>query len=226
MRSLVLLPVLLAACIQSAPNVAAGSERTWATYTIAPGAHDASVANREPKNPIDGVTDVVGRDYELAFDDTAMYVLTQPTQPGDQFDWNKLPGLSDCGTTDLSQDGAMFGWRWRVDMEPMQLEVTAYANNSGQHLSLAEPMFAMSADELAAGAPLRYRVARQQDVYTYSVRGEIGGRVIDATATLPRRCVEMERDPLAWAGAFYFGGTSVAPQTITAQMSERAYVED
>ncbi|HEY4060023.1 MAG TPA: hypothetical protein VGM39_25585 [Kofleriaceae bacterium] len=226
MRALVLLPLALAACIQSAPNVAEGSDRPWATYTIAAGEHDASVDNREPRNPIDGVTDVVGRDYELALNDTAMYVLTQPTQPGDQFDWNKLPGLSDCGSTDLSTDGAMFGWRWRVDMDPMQLEITAYANNNGEHITSIAPLVTLSADDLTEAAPLHYRVARDQDMYTFSVRGSVGERHVDAATTITRRCVEMERDPLAWAGAFYFGGTSVAPQTITAQMRERPYIED
>ncbi|CAN5901562.1 hypothetical protein BH11MYX2_BH11MYX2_39240 [soil metagenome] len=226
MRALVLLPILLAACIQSAPNVAAGTDRPWATYMISSGDHDASVENREPRNPIDGVTDVVGRDYELALNESAMYVLTAPTQPGDQFDWNKLPGLSDCGSTDLSVDGAMFGWRWRVDTEPMQLEITAYANNNGEHITTVEPLVTLSADDLVEAAPLHYRVARDQDTYTFSVRGPVGDRTVEASTTISRRCVEMQRDPLAWAGAFYFGGTSVAPQLITAQMREKPFVDD
>jgi len=204
-----------------------GSEAPWATYTIAEGAHDAHVTDRYLKNPIDGVTSVIGRDYELALDETAIYELTQPTEPQDQFDWNKLPGLSDCGTVDLSRDGAMFGWRWRVDMTPARLEITAYANNDGVHLWRETPeMVMLDADDLAANAPLRYRVAREQDQYTFSISGTIRGRDIYAETTLPRRCADMERDPLAWAGAFYFGGTSTAPHEITARMRETAFVEE
>ncbi len=56
-----------------------------------------------------------------------MYTLTAPVQPNDQLDWNKLPGISDCDQLDLSVDGVMFGWRWRLDTSPKVLEITAYA---------------------------------------------------------------------------------------------------
>jgi hypothetical protein len=35
----------------------------------------------------------------------------------------------------------------------------------------------------------------------------------------------MSRAPLAWAASLYFGGTSVAPQAITARMREQVYIE-
>src|SRR5204862_5021079 len=102
-RSIVHAGWLLAACGSSdgaGPDAAA--ERTWAQYVIAAGAHDAQLVDRTPKNPIDGVVSVVGREYELVLDPSAIYELTAPTEPDDQFDWNKLPGLSDCNTVDLS----------------------------------------------------------------------------------------------------------------------------
>ncbi|MEO8702761.1 MAG: hypothetical protein ABI867_22140 [Kofleriaceae bacterium] len=227
MKRLLLLGLALGACTDgAAPEPAdAAVPETWATYRIAPGAHSADLENREPRNPIDGVVDVTGRDYELALDVTAMYVLTAPAQPQDQLDWNKLPGLSDCGEIDLAADGAMFGWRWRVDLSPPVLEVTAYANNAGTHLSVEPPLLTLDADDLTSATPLRYRVARGIDRYVFSVEGSVRGRAIEASATLPRRCNEMPRDPLAWAGAFYFGGTSVAPHLITAQMRERTYAD-
>jgi hypothetical protein len=43
------------------------------------------------------------------------------------------------------------------------------------------------------------------------------------TATLPRRCTGEVLDPLAWAGAFYFGGTSTAPHQITAKIREMPF---
>lgn len=216
----------LAACaadVAPEPDAAPPLPESWATYRIEPGEHSADVEHREPRNPIDGVVDVIGRDYELALDVTAIYELTAPTEPTDQLDWNKLPGLSDCGEIDLAADGAMFGWRWRID--PPVLEITAYANNAGTHLQTEQPMFTLDADDLAAATPLRYRVSRGSELYAFSVEGTVRGRAIDATATLPRRCADMPRDPLAWAGAFYFGGTSVAPHLITAQMRERPYAD-
>jgi hypothetical protein len=108
---------------------------SWAQYTINVGAHSASVSGATPGNPVSLFTWVAGRDYRFRFNSSASYVITRPTEPSDQFDWNKLPGISDCGTLDLSVNGAMFGWRWRLDTTPQVLEVTAYANNNSKHLT-------------------------------------------------------------------------------------------
>ncbi|MDB4960557.1 MAG: hypothetical protein JWP01_556 [Myxococcales bacterium] len=195
----------------------------WATYVIATGRHDATLVERSPRNPTDGVSSAIGRDYELIFDPSAIYELTSPVEPTDQLDWNKLPGLSDCNTTDLAAEGLMFGWRWRLDLQPPVLEVTAYANNARVHLTPPAPLFVLDAADLEARTPIRYRVWRETTSYQFAVEGEIRGRIIDETTTLPRRCTEVELDPLAWAGAFYFGGTSTAPHEITAQIREQSY---
>lgn len=212
----------------AAPDAPPASDRAaapgWATYTIAAGAHTATLADREPRNPIDGVVYVDGRDYELVLDPSARYELIDPVQPEDQLDWNKLPGLSDCHTVDLSVDGVMFGWRWRPELDPPVLEVTAYANNQRVHLTPPAPLFVLDAADLEARAPLRYRLVREQASYALAVRGNVRGRTIDVAAALPRRCVDVERGPLAWAGAFYFGGTSRAPHAITAQIREWPFV--
>jgi len=195
----------------------------WATYVIAPGHHDAQLVGRQPKNPIDGVASVVGRSFELALDASAIYALTMPTEPADQFDWNKLPGLSDCGAIDLSGAGRMFGWRGRLDLTPPVPEVTASANNASVHLTPEAPLFTLDAADLEAQAPLHYRLWREPTLYRFAVEGEVRGRAITATATLPRRCTDEVLDPLAWAGAFYFGGTSTAPHEVTARIRERPF---
>lgn len=163
------------------------------------------------------------REYDFAFDTSAMYVLVNPTQPDDQFDWNKLPGVSDCGTFDLSADGTMFGWRWRVDTVPHVVEVTAYANNAGTHLTPAEPLFTLDELDLASRAPLHYRLTLDGALYRFSVSGNVRGRVIDGSVTLPRRCANTAPSSLfsQWAAGFYFGGTSKAPSTITARIFEQ-----
>lgn len=195
MRALVL---LLAACTVPSEH--------FATYTIAAGMHESIVTDRIPKDPIDGVTDVTERDYELALDRSAIYDLGTD----DQLDWNKLPGLSDCGEVDLAKAGAMFGWRWRVDLQV--LEITGYANVAGVHCTLDAPLVTLDADEL--DALLTYRVARTDTAYVFSI-GAVSGE-------LPRGCAGAPLDPLAWASSFYFGGTSVAPHAITARMHELA----
>ena len=197
----------------------------WARYTIAPGAHAATLATGSAGNPRGGlVTGIAARDYDLAFDPSAKYVITHPTEPEDQLDWNKLPGLSDCGTIDLAADGAMFGWRWRLDVTPPVLEVTAYANDAGKHLTPEAPMITLDAADLASITPLRYRLRMDGAVYRFDISGKVRGRAIDVSATLPRRCATTAPSTLGiqWAAGFYFGGTSVSPAVITARIFERA----
>ena len=196
----------------------------WALYTIKVGAHDADVTLGQPNNPVATFSFVSGRDFRFRLNSSAMYVITRPVQPSDQFDWNKLPGISDCGTVDLSANGTMFGWRWRLDTTPKVLEVTAYANNNGTHLTPPTPLFTLDADDLASDTPLRYRVWIENSQYQFSVAGEVRGRTISATATLPRICPTFSLTGIKWAAGFYFGGTSTAPSVVTGQISEIPFV--
>ncbi|MFO0597943.1 MAG: hypothetical protein U0228_21755 [Myxococcaceae bacterium] len=149
-----------------------------------------------------------------------MYELTNPTQPNDQLDWNKLPGLSDCGQFDLAQDGLMFGWRWRLDVTPHVLELAHYANNGGTHLYPATALLTLDEDDLRAEQPLDYELTITADRYLFHVIGTLRGRVIDVQAEHPRRCVNASTTSLKWAAGLYFGGTSTAPTTITAFIQE------
>ena len=196
---------------------------SWALYTIPVGSHAADVTMRQPGSPLSAFSSVSGRDFRFRLNPSAMYIITRPVQPSDQFDWNKLPGISDCGTVDLSVNGAMFGWRWRLDTTPKVLEVTAYANNNSTHLTPPTPLFTLDADDLTSDTPLRYRVWLEMDKYQFSVSGQIRGRMINATATLPRSCPTYSTTGLKWAAGFYFGGTSTAPSIVTALISEIPY---
>lgn len=210
------------------PGLAAANVRdvaeTWALYTVPVGAHGATLQFNRPGNPLALFTTTAGRDYLFRFNASAMYVLTRPTDPSDQFDWNKLPGLSDCGTLDLSVNGAMFGWRWRLDLSPRVLEITAYANNNGTHLWSDMPLFTLDAADLAGDVPLRYRVWLDGSYYRFAVSGSVRGRTIDVTTTLPRACPATGKNGLKWASGLYFGGTSVAPTAITGWVSESPFV--
>jgi hypothetical protein len=196
---------------------------SWPRYVLAPGAHVSSLVPGERGNPLGGlVRAVTERAYALAFDASAMYVLTAPTQPDDQLDWNKLPGLSDCGTVDLAVDGLMFGWRWRLDTSPNQLEITAYANNAGVHLTAKEALVALDETDVTNATPLNYRLSISGAEYRFSIFGEIRGRRVDASSVLPRRCADVPPSTLdfQWASSLYFGGTSTSPQTIETSVFE------
>lgn len=193
----------------------------FATYRIEVGAHAATILGGKPNNPIAGIASVGGRDFDLAFDLSARYEITNPVQPQDQLDWNKLPGFSDCVQLDVAKAGAMFGWRWRLDKTPRILEVTAYANVDGVHSAKVPPMLELSEAELALEAPLRYRVIIDGALYRFAIDGSIGGRAIAAQTTLTRGCPNTSATFLKWTSGLYFGGTSTAPSVITARVFER-----
>lgn len=203
----------------------AGLHTGWARYTIPLGAHAATVSqNGAPTNPLAGLSFATGRTYEFIFTPTAQYVLTNPVEPNDQLDWNKLPGLSDCGQLDLAQDGLMFAWRWRLDVTPHVLELAHYANNAGTHLYPAQGIVTLDADDLAAEEPLRYELAiggTGNSKYLFHLSGTIRGRVIDVTAEHPRRCATTSPSGYKWASGYYFGGTSTAPQPIIGYVHEQ-----
>jgi len=197
----------------------------WALYTIPVGEHYAYVTMGQPGNPTDGFSSSAGRDYLFRLNQSAEYVLTHPVQPDDQFDWNKLPGLSDCGTVDLSVNGAMFGWRRRLDTTPNVLEVTAYANNNSVHLTPNTPLFTLDDADLASDTPIHYRVWLDGNQYQFAVSGQVQGRTINATTTLSRACSTEPATSLKFAAGFYFGGTSTAPSQITGYVSEIPFTE-
>lgn len=197
---------------------------SWALYTIEIGAHDGTLSARQPGNPIDGISNVAGRDYRFRLNSSAMYQITHGAQPNDQFDWNKLPGISDCGAIDLSVNGLMFGWRWRLDTTPNVLEITAYANNNSVHLTPPTPLFTLDAADLASDTPLRYRVWIDGNQYQFAVSGQVRGRPINATATLTRACPTTSATGFKWAADFYFGGTSTAPSQVTGRIAEIPFV--
>lgn len=208
---------------ESAAHSAALLAESFALYTISPGAHSATISGATSGNPISWFSTVEGRDYRFRFNPSSQYVITKPTQPEDQLDWNKLPGFSDCGTLDLAVNGAMFGWRWRTDLVPQVLEVTAYANNSSKHLWSAMPLFSLDAADLASETPLRYKVWIDGALYRFAITGTIRGRVISAETTLPRACPATSPTNLKWASGLYFGGTSTAPTKITGHIAETAW---
>lgn len=200
-----------------------GSGVSFASYRIDVGAHTAVVIGGKPGNPNAGLATLSGRDFDLAFDSSARYVITSPVQPNDQLDWNKLPGFSDCQQLDLAVHGAMFGWRWRIDRNPKVLEVTAYANADSKHAAKLPVMLELSEAELALDAPLHYRVGIDGGLYRFSIAGSMGGRTIAAETTLPRGCPNASGMSLKWTSGLYFGGTSTAPSVITARVFERAW---
>lgn len=217
------LAVVAAACLPAHPKPAPGPG--WSKYTVAQGAHSASVSvGSSATRPLAGFTNKARRAYHFIFDSSARYVITDPVQPEDQFDWNKLPGLSDCGDIDLSRNGYMFAWRWRTDTSPRRLEITAYANNNGVHLT-TDPIVTFTAATVDARKPMWFDLSIDQDTSRYRFLVQWYGptdEVVEKIVYLPRQCPSTGTGGLKWASGLYFGGTSTAPQTITGWINEPA----
>jgi len=212
--------LLVATSCAPAPSGPGGGQTSGsarAIYTVAAGAHAASIFG-EPA-PISAFTVVSQRSFLLSLNASAVYTLADTA---DQLDWNKLPGFSDCGTLDLSQNGAMFGWRWRPDLSPARLELAAYANTNGVH-QWSPALATMSEADLNAPSELKYSVGIDSSnpaQYRFRIEGFVGSTSIDVSATLARACPGVGDDGLKWASGLYFGGTSVAPHAVTATMRE------
>ena len=197
----------------------------WSSYTIDQGKHGAIVGSPAGvAGPLAGWIGSGGasRTYDFVLTPSSEYVLTSPTQPEDQFDWNKLPGFSDCGDVDLARNGAMFGWRWRIDTSPHRLEVVSYANADGVHQYPDSALVTLSHDDLTAKEPLRYSIEIDGSVYRFFIDGTIRGRAVHESATLPRSCPTHPTNGGKWYAGFYFGGTSTAPSQIVGYIREPA----
>jgi len=156
------------------------------------------------------ITTASGLSYQFAFNSTARYNLNNV----DQYDWNKLPGMGDCGSIALSRNGAMFGWRWNVLTQ--RVEISAYANRFGHHQywdnnQNSVQLVELEMTDIQEFAPLRFDIQIQGSRYLFTVSGRLpNGRVINAQSTLARGC-ESRPNRFKNGSNFYFGGTSVAP---------------
>lgn len=156
--------------------------------------------------------------YQFSFNPSAIY--QHPDQ--DQLDWNKLPGVTDCGSMEMSRNGAMFGWRWAP--QTRKLQISAYANRHGVHQAAdmstyqhQVQMVEIDETDLNQFAPLTYEIQLSGSNYYFTISGTLpSGRILRATSTLPRGCT---KNPWIKGGStLYFGGTKTAPHTVTGHL--------
>lgn len=214
--------LVVTACMPAFPTPVAGPG--WSYYSIAAGAHSAQVTRgAEATQPLAGFTSVSRRRYHFTFTNSMRYRITAPVQPEDQFDWNKLPGLSDCGDIDLSRNGYMFAWRWRLDTVPRVMEITAYANHGGTHITPPQPILTLTAEEIDSLAPLFFdlRIVENGSAYRFEVtQGPVGNEAVTRAVEIARNCPGSSLQVLKWASGLYFGGTSTAPTAMRGYINE------
>ncbi len=160
--------------------------------------------------------------YSFSFDESSIYkILDKNGNLGeDHYDWNKLAGASDCGSFDLSVNGAMFAWRATAES---YLEITAYSNVNGKHIYPTKengiPIFVLKGRDLKDFNPVNYTIEIKEDKYQFNAIGILhDGRKINYQAILPRGCIE--KGYLKNFSYFYFGGDKTAPHDITGYYRE------
>lgn len=134
--------------------------------------------------------------FDVTFDASAEYTSAIPEN---QHDWNKLRGLSDCGTHHQT-NSARFGWRWTGDA----VEVGAYTYVGGTRAGVALARFAVdSTHELS--------IELDGPWYRFTVDG--------TTTSVPRGCTDAGLVKYhLWP---YFGGDEAAPHDVTITILER-----
>jgi hypothetical protein len=158
-----------------------------------------------------------GISYQFAFNSTANYTVAAE----DQSDYNKLPGMGDCGSLDLSRNGVMFGWRWNKTTS--KLQISPYANALGVHQTKdshpdSVTMVEIDMADIQSYAPLRYDIQIDGAHYLFSISGTLpSGRIINAKSKLPRGCDTAE-NRFKNGSHFYFGGNRVAPTNTSGYM--------
>lgn len=127
--------------------------------------------------------------FEAMFDESAQYISNDPTN---QYDVNKLYGLSDCGTSH-TKNSIRFGWRWLND----SLEILWYKREDS-HFSFEK----ITTVEL--NKSYYYTITFTEDSYILCVDG--------IEAVVDRRCSETCKRYYLYP---YFGGDEEAPHDIT-----------
>ncbi len=154
--------------------------------------------------------------YSFAFDRSFIYKISNADGSinKDHYDWNKLAGFSDCGSFDLSKNGAMFAWRYNLNG---YIEVSAYRNVDGKHLYSNKyneiPMFKIQDKNLDNFNPINYKIEIDNDFYLFTANGIFqNGEIVSYDVKLPRGC--KEEGYLKKFAQLYFGGTKPAPHVI------------
>jgi hypothetical protein len=131
---------------------------------------------------------------EVIFNETAKYTTSDPLN---QFDVNKLWGVSDCGNHH-SDNSIRFGWRWLND----SLEILWYRRVAGEFEF--EPITTVNLNETN-----RMHLSINKNSYEMRVNGVI--------KTVSRPCSE---DYKRYKLFPYFGGDEKAPHNITIRIKE------
>lgn len=156
-------------------------------YTIQKGSHSSTNSSFKKIN-------IKKLRFEVTFDSSAIYTSGKPEN---QFDINKLYGVSDC-SSHHQQNSARFGWRWSNN----RLELHAYTYVGASRKS----EFITS---ITLGKAALCELTLEDGKYIFSVDGK--------QVVLPRGC---NGNTDSYKLYPYFGGDEVAPHDISIKIRE------
>ena len=154
----------------------------YITYKISKG-------NHEIDNNSNGLFTGSELKFQAIFDSTCIY---QTTDPGNQFDINKLLGFSDC-SSQHHENSARFGWNWKENA----LHIYAYIYVAGQRQE-------KELGTVELGKTASFRLGTLHDTYVFVFNGN--------TTIMPRHC--SGGLGIAYKLLPFFGGDEVAPHDI------------
>jgi len=170
--------LFLITCILSCKKIDSNGYRV---YKIKEGRHRSNTAYCTTKSNYIS--------FEAIFDESAQYTTNDPAN---QYDVNKLYGLSDCGNNH-TKNSIRFGWRWLND----SLEILWYKRENGD----------FSFEKITTidiNTSYYYTITFTEDCYILNVDG--------IEVVVDRKCSETYRRYYLYP---YFGGDEEAPHDIT-----------
>lgn len=178
------LAMLVAACAP-APG---GGGPTTTTFLIPAGEHYAT------NSPVTATT-ADSLTFDVRFDDSAIYTSVLPEN---QFDINKLRGMSDCETHHHT-NSARVGWRWTGSA----IELSAYTYVNGVRSST-------TLGQIQPNGWYSLSIAFVGSTYEFTLDGQL--------TVVPRGCAA--QDLVKYDLWPYFGGDEVAPHPVTIEITQ------
>lgn len=178
--------LLLSGCSGEKEKAEPTDAEGFRIYTIKAGEHDCDNQYQQVAT--------AAMHFSVKFDSSAVY---QTKDPVNQFDINKLYGLSDCNTSH-HENSARMGWCW-VDK---QLQIHAYAYKNGhrkENFITAIPI----------GEEVKMSIEMLDSTYIF--------KVADKFTELPRGCSGQGTGYKLYP---YFGGDETAPHEIKVKVKD------
>ena len=175
MKYFLILIILMLTCCKKI------DENGFRIYTIKEGKHKSRSRYKTTKTNC--------LQFQAIFDESAIYTSQDPAN---QYDVNKLYGLSDCGNSH-TETSIRFGWRWLNDS--LEILWFKHANNSFSFAKIKSIDF---------GEIVNFNIQFDDNYYYMSVGSD--------TITVARPCNRSSnRKYFLWP---YFGGNETAPHDI------------